>query len=88
MPLEKVDALADGRIFTGQEAKVHGLVDRLGNLEDAIQWAGELAGVKGEVTAVYAKDKPFSLLEQLMGEMIQTFEQRLFNTSPQASYSL
>lgn len=88
MPLEKVDALADGRIFTGQEAKVHGLVDRLGNLEDAIQWAGELAGVKGEVTAVYAKDKPFSLLDQLMGEMIQTLEQRLFNTSPQASYSL
>jgi protease IV len=86
MPFEQVDALADGRIYTGQDAKVHGLVDRLGNLEDAIEWVGEMAGMKGKITAVYAKDRPFSMLEQLMGEMIQTLEQRLSNSAPQASY--
>lgn len=86
MPVEQVDTLADGRIFTGQEAKGHGLVDRLGNLEDAIAWAGELAGIKGKVTAVYAKDKPFSMLERFMGEMLQSLEHRISNSTPQASY--
>ena len=35
MDMEKVKLLADGRIYTGEEAKTIGLVDRLGNLEDA-----------------------------------------------------
>ena len=86
MPMEKVDTLADGRIFTGQEAKGHGLVDRLGNLEDAIEWAGQMAGIEGDISPVYAKDRPFSMLEQLMGEMAQTFEHRLANSTPRASY--
>jgi protease-4 len=43
-----VQALADGRIFTGRQAKDAKLVDELGNLDDAIQLAADLAGIEGE----------------------------------------
>ena len=59
--LEKsvVSKLADGRIYTGKESVELGLVDRLGNLEDAVDWAAELAGIKGPVAVVYPpKPKP------------------------------
>ena len=67
MKLDTVRKLADGRIYTGADAKSLGLVDRIGNLEDAVQWAGELAGVKGDVTAVYIPPRKTSLL-QMLGE--------------------
>ncbi|MDJ0721480.1 MAG: signal peptide peptidase SppA [Desulfobacterales bacterium] len=67
MEIEAVRKLADGRIYTGADAKSLGLVDRIGNLEDAVQWAGELAGVEGGVTAVYIPARKTSLL-QLLGE--------------------
>ena len=65
MDIETVRQLADGRIYTGADAKSLGLVDRIGNLEDAVQWAGQLAGIKGEVTAVYIPARKTSLLRLL-----------------------
>jgi len=65
MDMKKVESLADGRIFTGKESKKFGLVDRLGNLEDAIEWAGRLGGIKGKIATVYAKEKKFSLLKYI-----------------------
>ena len=50
---ESVRQLADGRIFSGRRAMDLGLVDRMGNLEVAIQRAAELAGVDGEPNVVY-----------------------------------
>lgn len=43
-----VRTIADGRIFTGEQAKALKLVDRLGTMQDAIEEAGKLAGIKGE----------------------------------------
>lgn len=45
---EKVLLLADGRVFTGRQAKTVGLVDELGDFREAIREAGRLAGIKGE----------------------------------------
>lgn len=45
LDLETVRSIADGRIFTGKQAKELGLVDELGNLEDAVEEAAELAGL-------------------------------------------
>ena len=54
-----VRAIADGRVFSGRRAMEMGLVDRMGNLEVAIQRAAELAGVDGEPNVVYPPgDKP------------------------------
>ncbi|MZP30743.1 signal peptide peptidase SppA [Heliobacterium undosum] len=48
MPHERVRALADGRVFTGRQAKELGLVDELGNFYDAVALAGTMAGISGE----------------------------------------
>lgn len=57
-----VQALADGRIFTGRQAKEAKLVDELGNLEDAIQLAADLAGIEGEPKVVEPRRR-FSIRE-------------------------
>ncbi|MCA9771559.1 MAG: S49 family peptidase, partial [Myxococcales bacterium] len=48
LPLNRVRALAEGRIYTGDEARQLGLVDRLGTLEDVIEETAKLMGVDGE----------------------------------------
>ncbi len=57
IPVEKVRTLADGRIFTGRQALAAGLVDELGNLDDAVKAAGKLSGIKGEPELVTKKEK-------------------------------
>lgn len=65
---DDVRKIADGRVFTGKQAMKMGLVDELGNLEDAIKTASKLAGIKGEPTIVTKKEK-FSLIELLRGQI-------------------
>lgn len=48
MERRKVLELADGRVFTGRQAKANGLVDELGNFYDAIDLTAKLAGIEGE----------------------------------------
>ena len=48
MSEEVVRQLADGRIYTGRQAQQNGLVDELGNYQDAINKAAELGGISGE----------------------------------------
>ena len=69
---EEVRKLADGRIFTGRQAVAVGLVDELGNLEDAIKTAGKLAGIKGEPEVVSKKEK-ISFIELLRGKFPREF---------------
>jgi len=45
---EQVRALADGRVYSGEQARDLKLVDRLGGLRDAVQLAAERAGISGE----------------------------------------
>jgi len=67
MKFEEIKKLADGRIFTGRMAKEAGLIDELGNLQDAILLAGKLTGIEGEPEVVQKKEK-FSVLNLLKGE--------------------
>lgn len=48
----EIKPLADGRIFTGNQAKELGLVDELGDLHHALMLAGELAGIPDEPAVV------------------------------------
>ncbi len=48
MKRSKVLELADGRIYTGEQAKANGLVDQLGGLHEAMTEAGKKAGIKGK----------------------------------------
>jgi len=65
---DDVQRIADGRVFTGEQALKAGLIDELGNLEDAVRVAAKLSGIKGEPTVVSKKEK-FSLISLLRGKM-------------------
>ncbi len=65
---EKIKALADGRVYSGEAAVKNGLVDEIGNYEDAVKATAKLVGIKGEpqiVTPPKPKDG-FSLLDLLL----------------------
>lgn len=67
MPIEKVNAIARGRVWTGKDAKEIGLVDELGGLKNAIAYAARKAGVKEPKVLYYPlrkEDKWMDLLEQ------------------------
>jgi protease-4 len=86
MPIEQVAALADGRIYTGAEAQALGLVDRLGNLEDAIEWAGRMAGVEGPLQPVYPPEDKWSLLRIVTTSLSQVIGDRFLYPQLKAEY--
>lgn len=59
MPIEKVKEIAEGRVWTGKQAKDLGLVDQLGNLEAAIKAAAKLAKVEKYNTTNYPAPQPW-----------------------------
>jgi protease-4 len=64
---EAVDKVATGQIFTAQQAKEAGLVDRIGFLEDAVARAVELAGLTDTTARVVKYSKPKGLLDEVLG---------------------
>ncbi|MFW6052818.1 MAG: signal peptide peptidase SppA [Desulfosalsimonas sp.] len=66
METEKVTEIADGRIITGKEALNFGLVDRMGNMVDAVDWAAEKGGIKGRVETVHLPEEETSLVKYLL----------------------
>ena len=71
LPIERVEEVARGRVWTGRDALEVGLVDELGDLDDAIAAAAKLAGLaEGDVERVYLPESrgPLDvLLEDLSG---------------------
>ena len=57
MSFEAVDAIAQGRVWTGKEAIENGLVDELGNLNDAVAHAASLAEITDYKTTEYPRYK-------------------------------
>lgn len=66
MDIAAVRELADGRIYSGRQAVDNGLVDALGNLDDAIAKAAELGGISGEPRIVEYEHLP-GLRQLLLG---------------------
>ncbi len=71
METDIMTKLADGRVYTGQTAMKLKLVDRIGNLDDAVQWAGQLAGIEGELIPVYPKSDKMTLIKKLAETLFQ-----------------
>lgn len=62
---EEVAKLADGRVFTGEQALQLKLVDQLGSVDDAVRHAAKLAGIKGEPARVWPRRREDRLLDLL-----------------------
>lgn len=69
---DDVKKIADGRVFTGEQALKAGLVDELGNLDDAVKAAAKLSGIRGEPDVISKKEK-FSLINLLRGKVPKEF---------------
>lgn len=83
----KVVQIADGRIITGEQAKKLGLVDQMGNLQDAIDTTAKMVGIEGKPNILYPKKK-FSLLELLIREVASTFLDILSEKGYELNYRL
>jgi protease-4 len=81
LPLEKVAAIADGRIFSGEQARDLGLVDEMGNLEDTIDMAARMAGIKGKPVVIYPRKRKPSLLDYLTESIAQRLKEEVHETA-------
>ncbi len=85
LEIEEVLPLADGRIFTGRQAKDMMLVDELGNLDDAIRLAADMVGIEGEPKVV-EPGKPFSLRRLIEGHLFGSMPRLGFQPSVRLKY--
>ncbi|MEW6184456.1 MAG: signal peptide peptidase SppA [Thermodesulfobacteriota bacterium] len=85
---EKVEAIADGRIFTGQQAKDLGLVDELGSFEDAVDLTKKMVGLSGEVKVIYPEKKRISVWDFLFSALSEEIKASLPLNQPQAQLLL
>jgi len=72
MAVEEIDRVAQGRVWTGEQAQALGLVDELGNLQDALDKAKEMAGIPPEkevALEVYPREKTFFEQFEQMNEV-------------------
>jgi len=74
---DKIDEIADGRVFTGKEAFELGLIDYIGTFSDAVTLAKELAGIKEEPKIIFPEKRKIPFLEDILKsavkEMISKF---------------
>jgi protease-4 len=77
---DEVRKLADGRIYTGEEARRLKLVDEIGNFDRAVEVAAGLAGMKGTPKVLYPRRKEPTLLE-IFSSLRQTPEQMIRGAS-------
>lgn len=71
LSVEKVREIADGRIFSGAKAMELGLVDMLGNFQDAVDLAKQETGIDGEITLVYPRKSRNRLWDLILGDAIK-----------------
>ncbi len=65
---EQVRKLADGRVFTGEQAKHEGLVDEIGSYHDALAAAAKMAGITGPPRVISPPKKRVSILDLILGD--------------------
>lgn len=86
MSIEAVDKVAQGRVWTGKDALEYGLVDQLGDFDDAVQAAAQLANI--ESYNLYWVKEPLSPMDQFLEELSMSFNANiktaLFSLAPEA----
>jgi len=73
MTQEEIKAIGEGRVWLGSDAVEIGLVDSLGNLDDAINKAAEMAGIEHYIMAYYPEKVDF--LDELIKALDNTTEE-------------
>jgi len=87
MDRDRVAQIADGRILTGEQAKQLGLVDDIGNLQDAIDLAAKEVAIEGKPNIIYPKRR-FSIWEILLKESANALLEVLKEKGVELNYRL
>jgi len=69
LDLQEVRSLADGRVFTGRDAKGRKLIDEIGNLQDAVDLTAKLAGISGKPRLIRLSRRRVTLLDVLTTDL-------------------
>ena len=69
LELQEVRSLADGRVFTGRDAKQRKLIDEIGNFQDAIDLTAKLAGISGKPRLIRLGRQRVTLLDVLTTDL-------------------
>ena len=85
LEVSDVEPLADGRIYTGRQAKEARLGDELGDLDDAIHIAADIAGMEGEPKVVEPR-KRFSFRDIIESRWASVFPKLELNTGVKLKY--
>ncbi len=85
LEVSDVEPLADGRIYTGRQAKEARLVDELGDLDDAIHIAADIAGMEGEPKVVEPR-KRFSFRDMIESRWSSVFPKLELDTGVKLKY--
>ncbi len=69
LDVEAVRVLADGRVFTGRDAREKKLIDEIGNFQDAVDLTASLAGITGKPNLLRATRQRVTLIDLLTGDV-------------------
>jgi protease-4 len=67
--VEDIKAIADGRVWTGEQALPLHLIDAVGDYQAAVDDTAKAVGIKGEPTLVHPEKERHTLLDLLMGDL-------------------
>jgi protease IV len=67
--LQEVRSLADGRVFTGRDARERKLIDEIGNFQDAVDLTAKLAGISGKPRLIRLNRRRVTLLDVLTTDL-------------------
>ncbi len=86
MDVELVKSLADGRVFTGRQAKELALIDEIGSMRDAIRWVADKAAIEGEPNVVYPPKQTGFMDELIRGGVKSLVSEARETTTPLVEY--
>lgn len=90
MAQDSVKTIAEGRVWTGEQALNLGLVDKLGNLDDAVKAAAKLAKVEKYTIAQYPDVEPWyiGLLDKKTNDYMESHIRALLGDNYYSAFSL
>jgi protease IV len=74
--VEQIKAIADGRVWTGQQALGLKLIDKIGDFQTAVDETAKSVGISGEPTLVHPEKDRKTLLDLLFGDVSQWLPSR------------
>src|SRR5438093_1060227 len=69
LALDQVRSLADGRVFTGRDARERKLIDEIGNIQDGVDLTAKLAGISGKPRLIRRSRQRVTLLDVLTTDL-------------------